>query len=184
MIVVRREAAIVRLREQMPFAQVAPFVRMGLAVTSLVLALVGVVACGSTPEGPTDALRDDARAISALLADDVVLLALQDADEAVADDLPVRGAERLRSGALPAARRQVARARELETRSPDGAALRDEAVRALEARRAALEGYADVLERGLLEDLELAVSLRTQREAEAAVDALLARLEEIQSPAP
>ena len=183
MIVVRRETAIVHLVEKMSFAHVAPLGRMQLAVTSLVLAFVGV-ACGSTPEGPTDALRDDARAISALLADDVVLLALRDADEAVADDLPVRGAERLRSGALPAARRQVARARELETHSPDGAALRDEAVRALEARRAALEGYADVLERGLLEDLDLAVSLRTQREAEAAVDALLARLEEIQSPAP
>jgi hypothetical protein len=54
-------------------------------------------------------------------------------------------------------------------------------VRALEARQSALEGYADVLERGLLEDLALATSLREQREAEAAVDALLARLEELQT---
>lgn len=145
------------------------------------LGLAFALACGSAPEGPSDALRDDARAIAALLADDLVLLAVQEADDAVADDLPVRGAERLRSGALPAARRQVERARELTTRSPEGATLKDEAVRALEARQRALEGYADVLERGLLEDLALATSLREQREAEAAVDALLARLEELQT---
>ena len=55
-------------------------------------------------------------------------------------------------------------------------------VAALDARRAALERYADVLERGLVEDLELAIALRAQREAEGGIDTLLGRLQAIRQP--
>ncbi|MCA9617274.1 MAG: hypothetical protein H6721_22095 [Sandaracinus sp.] len=140
-------------------------------------------ACGSSePSGPPPELRDDARALEELLADDLVLLAVAEADEAVADDLPVRGAERLRAGAIPAARRQVEQARAVSAATAEGVALRDEVVAALDARRAALERYADVLERGLVEDLELAVALRAQREAEGGIDTLLGRLQAIRQP--
>lgn len=149
------------------------------AATALALL---ALACGREPSGPPPALGDDARALELLLADDLVLLAVGEADDAVAEDLPVRAAERLRSGAIPAARRQVERARTLTLVTAEGRELRAEVVAALEGRQAALEGYADALERGLLEDLELARSLRTQREAEATIDALLARLQASRAP--
>lgn len=149
----------------------------------MIVVVGSALACGpKSEEGPSNDLRAEVRALETILADDLVLLAVRDADDAVAEDLPVRAAGLLRDGAIPAARRQAEQVRAADVTTPEGLALRDEAARALDARTAALEQYADVLARGLLEDLELAMALRAQREAEGTIDTLLARLEALRSP--
>lgn len=138
-----------------------------------------LAACGgSTSEAPTPAaVQADVGALQLALSDDLSLLAIEEAERLVDDDRPVLAASRFRDGALPAARRHVERVRGLELGTADGRRLQADAVSALEARVMALQRYAAALDRGIVEDYELAEALRVQREAEAAIETLFERLE-------
>ncbi|MEO0326840.1 MAG: hypothetical protein AAF447_28115 [Myxococcota bacterium] len=133
-----------------------------------------LVTCGpSAPPGPTPAEAADGAALQRLLTDRAYAEALAPAEEAVAADLPVRAAERLREATLPAARAQLARLGAFSPASPAGRRATAKARDALQARMEALETYAAALERGLVEDLVLVDALRDMRVAENAIDAAL-----------
>ena len=139
-------------------------------------------ACGNdAPEvaEPEADLRAEVRLLQRAMTRDLVLLSLEEVEEAMAEDLPVRAAELLESGAIPASRRQAERVAGLATHHPRAQALRDEAVELLGERTRALEAYQRALERGLVEDVTLLDALSSQREAEEAIDAFLGRLEAI-----
>ncbi len=145
----------------------------------LLLTLV-VGACGGdgeqVPRTPPE-LREDVEQLQRTMTADLELLALEEVDEALAADLPVRAGDLLEAGALPAARRHADHIRALELRTDRGRALRDEAARLLDARAEALANYRELLRRGLVEDVALLRSIQTQRQAEEAIDTFLAHLE-------
>jgi len=146
-----------------------------------------VLGCGGSEE-PAPTLEDDVIALQASVAADTCPGALEDVDRAVEEDKPVRAARLLRSAGIPAAARQVARLRDTPAHTSEGIGLRQEGVTLYEARRRALAAYADVLERGVVEDFALVVALDGQRQADAALGAYLSRLEELRplsvEPAP
>jgi hypothetical protein len=137
------------------------------ACTALAAALIG---CGDdAAPGPPPELRDDARLLAEVLADDDTPQALVEVDDAILDRLPVRAAELLESGAIPAARRVAERVEAAEVRTVEGRQVRSRVLSASRARVEALEAYRDALRRGDVEDLRLAATLRAQREAESAL---------------
>lgn len=145
---------------------------------SLLPVLVLSFACGEdTPEGPPPDVRDDARILAEVLADDPTPRALTEVDEAIMDDLPARAGELLESGAIPAAQTRLELAEAAEVRTTEGRLLRNKVVAAMRARVAALEDYREVLARGQVTDLRLAAALRKQREAEGALAAASEEIE-------
>lgn len=141
-----------------------------------------LAACGSRRDEPPPTppeLREDVGQLQRALTADLELLALEEVDEALAADLPVRAGDLLEAGALPAARRHAEQIRALELRTARGRELRDEAASLLDARAEALAEYRELLRRGLVEDVALLRSIQAQREAEEAIDAFLGRLEEL-----
>ena len=160
---------------------------MGLGVRLAPALVVVLCACGGNRDGAAEVspeLREDVRRLQEALSEDLELVALQEVDEALAADLPVRAGDLLEAGAIPAARRHAAEVRRLSLRTGRGRALRDEAAGLLDARAAALLEYRELLRRGLVEDVALLRSIQKQREAEEAIDAFLGRLEELRPLAP
>ena len=150
-------------------------------VVALGLLLLGGLANGceeDEPEGPPPALRDDARAMQAIVADDLVVLSLEEVEAAVDDDLPVRAASLLERGAIPGARRHREALEAFEPSTPEGRRLKERGAEALKQRSEALEAYREVLARGLVEDdLALLNAIRAQRAAEEEVLAFMAALD-------
>jgi len=140
-----------------------------------------LLGCGddAEPEAPDAELVLDVRDLQVAVTDERALGSLEEVDEAVADDLPVRAAELLEAGAIPAAERHVGQLRDLPMRTASGRGLRAQAVEVLQARADALEQYRAALERGLVEDVTLLEALGAQRRAEEEVDAFLGELEAI-----
>lgn len=141
-----------------------------------------VLACGAEPTVEVPSALGDVVALQALVADDTCPGAMEDVDRAVDEDKPVLAARLLRSGAIPAAARQVRRFRDATVSTPEGRRLRDDGVTAYDRRRVALVAYADALERGLMEDLTLVMALEGQRRAEGELAAYLRRLEAVRAP--
>ncbi len=159
---------------------------MSARLAWLLLALAG---CGrDAPPAAEPSEIADGAALEALLADPAYAEALAPAEDAVAADLPVRAADRIRELTLPAARRQLERLRAFSARSSKGRRAAERANEALAARVAALETYGAALERGLLEDLVLVDALRAMRRAEESVSRALSEAAtlrgESDSPAP
>lgn len=143
--------------------------------------LVAAAGCDRETEGPSEDLQADARRLANRMGEDLELESLEEVEALVDEDLPVRAAQLLEGGTLPAARRHVRHVSEETMSSATGRQLREEAVGVLQARVDALVTYQEALERGLMEDLVLLDSLRQQREAEVAVTAFIERLEEMQA---
>jgi len=152
-----------------------------IRTAALTLALLhAALGCGNdTPEGPSSELVGDARALLEMVMGDPATAALADVDRTVEDGRPVRAAELLRAGGIPAARAQVERCGDAAATSPEGRTLRRRAMRAYEARVAALELYAAALERGPVEDTQLVDALAAQRRADEDLLAVHRRLEEL-----
>lgn len=129
--------------------------------------------------GPSADLVADATDLQRAVTNDRELAALVEVEDAVADDLPVRAAELLRIGAIPAARRHVTEVAELTMRTAEGRRHHRRAMSLLDKRVDSLQLYHDALERGLIEDVQLLEAIRAQREAEEAIDAYLGVLEEL-----
>jgi len=153
---------------------------------ALVLALaLGACDAGDTEPPPVSPeLREDVALLQRALTEDLELLALDEVDEALAADLPVRAGDLLEAGALPAARRHASELRALELRTERGRRLRERAAALLDARAQALAEYRELLRRGLVEDIALLRAIEAQREAEEAIDAFLGHLEELRPLAP
>ncbi len=147
-------------------------------MTRAILVALAIGCSGGPPEPPAS-LATDVRTLQRAITSGRELSALEDVENAIDDDLPVRAAELLEAGAIPAARRHAAELDTLSMASEEATALRDEGKRLVEGRVAALEAYRDVLQRGLVEDIELLAALRGQREAEDAIDAFLGRLDQL-----
>lgn len=139
---------------------------------------VGLSGCGEDePDGPEPTVVREAEALRHVLTEDPAILPLEEAENVVADGLPVRAAEMLQRGAIPAARRAIAELEGEEFQTPEVQAIQEAALEAYRARLAAVERYAEVLEGGGLEDLDLVLALRAQREAEVALTGVLDRLD-------
>lgn len=116
-------------------------------------------------------VQRDVRGLRTVLVEDRVPQALEDVDR-VADDAPIRAANHLRSGVLPAARSIVERLRAVRPRTNRGRALQAEAVEAYTERTRSLESYLEALEKVPVDDDKLAASLRSQRQASKRILAL------------
>lgn len=144
----------------------------------LAAVMLSSMACGSSePTGPAAPVVNDVTALQETVAADTCPSAVEDVDREVDDDKPVAAAGLLRGAAIPAAARQVERVRALTLHTADGRTLQAEVVRLYDARRAALVLYADALERGVMEDMQLIMALDAQRQADTALSAFLRRLE-------
>lgn len=159
-----------------------------LLAAPLLAASALLAACGDDDEGeapiPQD-LVEDARRLQDVIASDPAITALEEAEDAVADDRPVRAADLLLAGGIPAAGRQVERVRAVTLGTDEGRALQRRAVAAYEARVEALGQYRLALERGVVEDMTLVEALRAQREADEAilaVDEALADIRPLAGP--
>lgn len=154
---------------------------MRLALSLPWVCLVWGIACSddSGGEAPEADLQTQVRTLHREVTNDLVLIALEEVEEAMAEDLPVRAAELLETGAIPAARRQAERVGALDLSHPRAIELRDRAAARLSARTDALDAYRRALQRGLVEDVTLLDALQKQREAEEAIDELLGQLEAI-----
>ena len=124
----------------------------------------------------TEDERTEVRSLSRALADDPVRVTLRDVDEASAGDLPVRASDILRERSIPAARARHQALADLERSTPRASALRDACREAAEERSEALVEYAEVLARGLVEDLRLVDASQRHRRAEAAMIAATVRV--------
>jgi len=138
-----------------------------------------LLACSGSEQAPAPTVTDDVAALQRAVAADTCPSALADVDGEVEDGKPVNAARLLHSAAIPAAARQVGRIHDTQVHTSQGITLRQEGETLYDACRAALEGYADVLERGVLEDMDLVMALDAQRRADAALGAYLVRLEEL-----
>lgn len=128
------------------------------------------VGCGSDSNGnePTaDAV--EIRAVLSAVERSAAPDELREVDALVDEDLPVRAADAVRDRVLPALAADRTRLEALDPTSVRGRDLRTHALELTEARAEALRGYAEVLDRGLVEDYTLAQAIRAHREAEGAM---------------
>jgi hypothetical protein len=130
--------------------------------------LVLAAGCSGDAEGPSEALRADVAAIRRVMIADPAQQPLAEV-ERVAEDRPVLAGRLVRTGALPAARRQVEAVEGLRTRTERGGQLADRLLTAYRARVVALEDYAEVLEAAASDEAALLEALRAQSDAEMIV---------------
>ena len=127
----------------------------------------------------TNAAEGEARELLRVLVADPASSGLRDVEDKVLQGLPVRAAELLRSAVLGASERQVERVAAVQLSEPEVAGLRRAAVSALRLRSAALGEYAELLDRGRVEDLQLAECLGKQREAAHQLSEVMLDLEDL-----
>lgn len=148
--------------------------------------LWGLLACGDDTASAVEqarALRRDAEDLQRALLDDPAAGPLEDVDQAIDEDKPVRAAELLDGAAVPAARLHVRRLRDMAPRTHEGRRLRDRLVRAYDERLRGLEQQRDALAGGERDSHEHVRALTTQREAVQEIDAVMGELEHLVSPA-
>jgi hypothetical protein len=124
--------------------------------------------CSEEPEGPSATLRSDVEAIRRVMIEDPAQRPLAEV-ERVAEDRPVLAGRLLRTGAIPAARRQVQAVERLELRTERGQGFADRLLTAYRARVVALEDYAEVLAAAASDEAALLEALRAQSDAELIV---------------
>lgn len=144
----------------------------------LLIAFASLAGCGEREPTVVSPQRDIER-LADLMSDDLELQSLTEVRGFVSDDLPVRAAELLEAGTLPAARAHQQAVAEASMITPTGRGLRDEAAVLLQARVDSLDSYRAALERGLIEDLVLLESIQQQRAAEDALLTFMTRLEQM-----
>jgi hypothetical protein len=138
--------------------------------SELALALVLLGACGGDQRPPRD-LRRDAAALLGVLHDDRVGAHVAEA-ERIADARPVHAAGILARAAIPAAQRQVERARDAELTTPEGRALASRLRAAYEERARGLETWRRYLEDAATDDERLLEATSAMRRAELSLLAL------------
>ncbi len=151
--------------------------RRAFSSAVFLLALVAF-GCEKETSPPPANLAAEAEGLNALLASDPVASALEDVEYLVDQERPVHASEQLVSTVIPASTRYRETIDAFAVETSEGRRIKRRLSRALSAREEALTRYATAIGRGAVEDLELAVTFRAQREAEeellAVQDALLA----------
>jgi hypothetical protein len=131
------------------------------------LASASLFACDG-PTGPAPELSADVLALRQLIHTDPAIAAMAEVDR-VADDRPVLGSRLLESGAIPAAQRQLAAARQLELATDQGRGFARRLVTAYEQRVRGLEQYRAFLADQGTDTAALLEATTTMRRAEVAV---------------
>ncbi len=139
---------------------------------------LALAACSTPDAAPSTDLRDDARRLREVFHSDVSSRALDDVERALGDRRTERAIELLGGGATAAVRQQRERIEGTEVATDRGRALRDEGVRAYEARERALGTYEDALAHHTEADLEYVDAIRAYRLAEEGVLAFGEHLDE------
>lgn len=152
--------------------------RRRAALFALCLALS---ACegGSGEEEPDETLVAEVTSMQRVMALDPAAAPYTEAEDALAEDLPVRASERLEAGAIPAAVRQVDLIGAVPVETARGRRLRAEAGRVYARRVRAWRRYATALARGPVEDIELLDAIGEVRSVEQELLELHAQLAEI-----
>lgn len=128
------------------------------------IALVAVSLLIGCESGPPPELRDEVALLRQILEDDPAASSIDEA-ERIANERPVHAAELLEETAIPAARRQAARAREVEVASEEGRAYARRLAEAYAKRVRGLEQWQGYLEDAATDDAALLTSITTLREA-------------------
>ncbi|MBX3272550.1 MAG: hypothetical protein KF729_19985 [Sandaracinaceae bacterium] len=143
------------------------------------------LACGSEPEGPAPALRDDLTVLHAILDADPALEPLARVEQRVADERPVHAAELLETTAIPAATRQVAALEEARVTTDEGRDFQRRLVAAHRQRASALESYRAALAGGVTQDpLVVIDAVRELRRAEVALVGVVRAMDALLPAAP
>lgn len=153
----------------LPANRLAPRV----AAVLLLLALAG---CDE--DGPPPGVLADIDRLRAVMIDDPAHQPLEEV-ERIAADRPVHAARMLRTGGLPAARQQVTRVESATMTTDEGRGFARRLAAAYRDRVAALEQYREVLEAGAADAEALMAALHAQSDADRAVLAVDAAMEEI-----
>lgn len=142
-----------------------------------------VVGCSGCTDDSDVALRSDVAALREVMVDDPAQQPLVEV-ERVARDRPVLAGRLLRSGAIPAAQRQVRTLEQVRLQTERGRQLAARLVSAYRARESALQEYAEVLAAGASDDDALLEALRGQSSAERLLLGIDSEMEVILSSAP
>ena len=140
-------------------------------------AMLCFVACGDAEDDRSPERQADGRALLEVVSRDGALASLEEVDHLVRARRPVRAAEILRGSAFPAVRRQREAIAAVRVVTPEGTSLRERLLAVYARRGASLAEYAEVLERGEVEDERLASALHAQATAERDVAQALAAVE-------
>lgn len=131
----------------------------------LVVLAGGLVGCSGEPEGPSPAVIEDVDRLRLVMIEDPAQQVLAEVDR-VADDRPVLGAQMLRTGGIPAARRQVAAVERVRVDTEIGQRTQRELRAAYDARLSALQDYEQVLAAAASDDEALLHALHAMSEAD------------------
>lgn len=134
----------------------------------LVLLAFGGVVVGCEGKGPSPALRDEVTQLRAILRDDPASAPIEEVEK-IARERPVHAAEALEREALPLARRQLERVRELRAETDEGKAYVERIAAAYAERVSGLERWRLYLADGAIDDFALLESTRMLREATVAL---------------
>ncbi len=152
--------------------------RAGATLVTLCLCLAACEEAEAEREA-SEALVAEVIAMQRLMALDPVAAPYAEAEDALAEDLPVRASERLEAGAIPAASRQVDLIGAVPVETSRGRSLQAEIGRVYARRVGAFRRYSAALSRGPVEDLELLDAIGEVRAVEEELLGLHAELAEI-----
>ena len=141
---------------------------MWRALCSLLLLLPLMLGCGEEEAITPPNLAADVEALRLVMIQDPAHQPLEEM-ERVAQDRPYEAARLLRTGVIPAAERQLARAEAVSVRTDEGGQLKRRLARAYRDRVGALRDYREVLEDGARDPDALMAALRAQSSADRAV---------------
>jgi len=156
---------------------------MWRALCSLLLLLPLMLGCGEEEAITPPNLAADVEALRLVMIQDPAHQPLEEM-ERVAQDRPYEAARLLRTGVIPAAERQLARAEAVSVRTDEGGQLKRRLARAYRDRVGALRDYREVLEDGARDPDALMAALRAQSSADRAVLDVDAEMERLVSTAP
>ena len=123
------------------------------------------VGCSEEPEGPSPAVIEDIDRLRLTMIEDPAQQVLAEVDR-VADDRPVLASQLLRTGGIPAARRQVAAVERVRVDTEIGRRTQRELRAAYDARLSALQDYERVLAAAASDDEALLHALHAMSEAD------------------
>lgn len=130
-----------------------------------VLGALALAGCDDEPEGPPPGVADDIDRLRLVMIEDPAQQVLVEV-ERVVDDRPVFAAQLLRTGGIPAARRQVEAVERVPVDSDVGQRTKRELRAAYDARLRALQQYERVLAAAASDDAALLEALHAQSQAD------------------
>lgn len=138
------------------------------ALRALVALALIAIGCDGAPDGPTPELKADVAELRRIVREDPAEAPIAEV-ERVAGGRPVLGAQLLASGAIPAARRQVALVRGATMTTEEGRGFARRIAEAYEQRLRGLERWHRYLEDAATDDAALLEAMTELRQATVAL---------------